>query len=132
MQADTVEGRGAALLLKYEFINAMGGSEPSWASDGDESFWRRCRLGICRGSQACGEGYGSQKQTNRKASSMNADVHAGIQLAAASVIQSAGESFEQLLPAVETLTARFCHAKQDDSFFTRNWGILKNGVRDGP
>ena len=89
MQADTVERRGAALFLKYEVINAMRSGERSRSSDGDESFWRRCRLGICRGSETCGERYGRQKQTNRKASIMNADVHAGIQLAIAPVIQSA-------------------------------------------
>ena len=101
MQADTVERRGTALLLKYEFINAMGGGELSRASNDGESLWWRCRLGICRGSHARSYGYGRQEQINRKASIMNADVHAGIQLAVAPVIQNAEPA-----PADRTQTER--------------------------
>src|ERR1700736_4724561 len=40
MQANTIEGRGASLLLEDEFINAVGCSEGSRASDGGEGCWR--------------------------------------------------------------------------------------------
>lgn len=89
MQADTVERSGAALLLKYEFIDAMSSGEHSRISDGGESSWWRWRLRIRRGSQARGEGYGRQEQINRKASITNADVHTGIQLAVVRGIQNA-------------------------------------------
>ena len=95
MQADTVERRGATLLLKDEFINAAGGGERSRVSDGGEGFWWRWRLGICSGRQTHGKR--RQEKANRKASIANADGHAGIQLAVAPVFQNA-----ELAPAGHT------------------------------